>query len=107
MATLNGSALLQAGGVATTAEASGQQWDWPNAWPPLQQLLVDGLDRCGAPGGAALGEELATRWLRSNLLGWARDGEMHEKYDATRPGERGGGGEYVPQVCLSLADHNV
>ena len=23
---------------------------------------------------------------------------MHEKYDATRPGERGGGGEYNPQV---------
>jgi alpha,alpha-trehalase len=23
---------------------------------------------------------------------------MHEKYDATRPGERGGGGEYTPQV---------
>ena len=23
---------------------------------------------------------------------------MHEKYDATAPGERGGGGEYEPQV---------
>ena len=23
---------------------------------------------------------------------------MHEKMDATRPGERGGGGEYEPQV---------
>ena len=29
---------------------------------------------------------------------WHKDGVMHEKYDATRPGERGGGGEYVPQV---------
>ena len=38
------------------------------------------------------------RWLSSNLLGWQKSGVMHEKYDATRPGERGGGGEYTPQV---------
>ena len=36
LASLNTSGLLQVGGVATTLEASGQQWDFPNAWPPLQ-----------------------------------------------------------------------
>lgn len=38
---------------------------------------------------------------------------MHEKYDATRPGKRGEGGEYVPQegfgwsngVALTLLQH--
>ena len=54
-----------------------------------------------------LAEELALCWLRSNHRGWSRDGVMREKYDATRPGESGGGGEYAPQVCLSLAYHNV
>ena len=42
--------------------------------------------------------EVAAAWLRSNYRGWARDGVMREKYDATRPGESGGGGEYEPQV---------
>lgn len=94
---LRRSGLLQPGGLATTLVPSGQQWDWPNAWPPLQQMAVEGLAGCGAEGAAALAEELAVRWLRSNHRGWARDGVMREKYDATRPGESGGGGEYVPQ----------
>ena len=97
-AALRGSGLVRDGGVATTLASSGQQWDFPNAWPPLQQMLIEGLDRCGAPGAAELAAELAARWLRSNLLGWSESGCMHEKYDATRPGERGGGGEYTPQV---------
>ena len=38
------SGLLQAGGALTTAVAdSGQQWDSPNAWAPLQAMLVRGL----------------------------------------------------------------
>jgi len=95
---LQGSGLLQAGGAATTLEATGQQWDWPNAWPPLQQMVVEGLTACGVAGAAELAHDLASRWLSSNHIGWVRDGAMHEKYDATRPGERGGGGEYEPQV---------
>ena len=95
---LGASALVQPGGVATTLIDSGQQWDWPNAWPPLQQMLIEGLASCGASSAASLASTLAARWLRSNLMGWAATGHMHEKYDATRPGERGGGGEYTPQV---------
>ena len=38
-AALNASGLVQAGGVATTRVPSGEQWDWPNAWPPLQQRV--------------------------------------------------------------------
>ena len=30
------------GGIPTSMQESGQQWDFPNAWPPLQQLLVAG-----------------------------------------------------------------
>ena len=48
---LTSSGLLQPGGVATTLVHTGEQWDWPNAWPPLQQMLIEGLERCGAPGG--------------------------------------------------------
>jgi alpha,alpha-trehalase len=97
VAALGASTLLQPGGVATTLISTGQQWDWPNAWPPLQQMLVEGLGACGAPGGKALANRLASSWLNSTLLGWTRDGVMYEKMDASRPGERGGGGEYTPQ----------
>ena len=95
---LGKSGLFQVGGVATTLIQSGQQWDAPNAWPPLQQMLIEGLAACGAPAGGALASTLATNWLRSNWLGWNATGFMHEKYDAARPGQRGGGGEYTPQV---------
>ena len=30
------------GGIPTSLENSGQQWDYPNAWPPLQHILVSG-----------------------------------------------------------------
>ena len=83
---------------ATTLRDTGQQWDGPNAWPPLQQMLIEGAAACGAEGGAELAEQIALAWLRSNHRGWARDGVMREKYDAERPGESGGGGEYEAQV---------
>ncbi len=52
-ASLAGSGLIQAGGLATTlAQGTGQQWDWPNAWPPLQHMAIEGLYQyCGEAGG--------------------------------------------------------
>jgi len=98
VAALKESGLVQQGGIATTLERTGQQWDWPNGWPPLQQMLISGLVRSGDAAGEKLASELAAAWLRSNYAGWRRSGVMHEKYDVTNPGERGGGGEYEPQV---------
>ena len=47
-----------------------------------------------------MAKDIATRWLISNYLGWKRSNlfEMHEKYHAHLPGERGAGGEYLPQI---------
>eukprot|EP00903_Cladosiphon_okamuranus_P020327 g18650.t1 len=42
---LRQSGLVLPGGVQTSLEESGQQWDGPNAWPPLQWLLIQGLRR--------------------------------------------------------------
>ena len=33
------------GGVPTSLHDSEQQWDYPNAWPPLQHILVSGKSR--------------------------------------------------------------
>ena len=40
--------LLVAGGLVTTNRATGQQWDAPNGWPPLQWIAVTGLRRITA-----------------------------------------------------------
>jgi alpha,alpha-trehalase len=31
------------GGIATSEINSTQQWDFPNAWPPITSLLIDAL----------------------------------------------------------------
>lgn len=98
LAALQASGLVQAGGTATTAAATGQQWDWPNAWPPLQQMLIEGLRGSSAAGAADMALQMAREWLYTGYVAFARSGWLYEKYRATQPGVGGGGGEYVPQV---------
>ena len=83
------------GGVATSLVEDQAQWDFPNAWPPLVHMAVESLARLGHAPAA---QSMAARWLYSNWLGLQNEGQMHEKYDARHPGQRGAGGEYVPQV---------
>lgn len=37
------------GGVPTSLVKSGQQWDFPNCWPPIEHILVQGLEATGLP----------------------------------------------------------
>lgn len=84
--------------MLTSSYETGQQWDAPNAWAPLQHVLIQGLRDSGVPQGQELAEKLARAWVRNNRLAFERTGHMHEKYDARVPGAAGGGGEYEPQV---------
>ena len=88
--------LLRPGGMATTQVASGQQWDEPNGWAPLQYLAVIGLRRYGE---AALAQTIATRWIRTNVAYYARTGKLVEKYDigGNAAQASAGGGEYPLQ----------
>ena len=54
LASFVASGLHQPGGVLTTTDASGQQWDAPNAWPPLVWLTIEGLLRLGIPAATDL-----------------------------------------------------
>jgi len=100
VAALQSSRLLGVGGASTTvAEGTGQQWDAPNAWPPLQSMLIEGLrGLCEASGGPSLAAELAQQWVGTCYTAWRQTGFMHEKYSASCYGVGGGGGEYEPQV---------
>lgn len=98
-------ALRYPGGVPTSLKESGQQWDYPNAWPPLQHMLIDGrhgppqispplpffykpealnvafpgLSRVPSEEARQLAFQLAQRWIRSNWLAYTKHAAMFEK----------------------------
>ncbi|MDP4711963.1 MAG: trehalase [Saprospiraceae bacterium] len=86
--------LLQAGGIVTTLDGSGQQWDWPNGWAPLQFVAVKGLLHYGFE---PLAHTIAARWVQMVETVFARTGKMMEKYNVVNPEAPGGGGEYPNQ----------
>ncbi|XP_015117451.1 trehalase [Diachasma alloeum] len=85
------------GGTPASLDETGQQWDAPNAWPPLQSIMVQGLRNTGVEPAMSVAKTLATRWLRAMYLGFQKYGKMFEKYDAREPGKFGAGGEYTCQ----------
>ncbi|MED6145895.1 hypothetical protein PIB30_029379 [Stylosanthes scabra] len=95
---LKTSGLIRAAGIATSLTDSGQQWDFPNGWAPLQHMLVEGLVKSGSKEARSLAEEIAIKWIRSNYVSFKKTGVMHEKLDVEKCGEYGGGGEYTPQT---------
>ncbi|MCO2487079.1 alpha,alpha-trehalase TreA [Pseudomonas aeruginosa] len=86
--------LLRPGGLATTTRASGQQWDEPNGWAPLQWVAVQGLR---AYGRDALAEDIGRRFLAQAQQVYDREGKLVEKYDISGNQGGGGGGEYPLQ----------
>ncbi len=88
--------LLQIGGIATTLVNSGQQWDQPNGWAPLQWIAVTGLRNYGF---ADIAHQVATRWVGENIAVYRNEAKLVEKYDVLSPdGNEGGGGEYATQI---------
>jgi alpha,alpha-trehalase len=88
------SQLLKPNGVATTLIDSGQQWDQPNGWAPLQWIAVSGLNDYGQK---ELAKKIAQRWMHVNLVVYNNSQKLVEKYDLlTTTG--GSGGEYATQI---------
>lgn len=86
--------LLMPGGVVTSLTASGEQWDFPNGWAPLQYIAVQGLLNYQHE---RLGREIAKRWLALNEKVYASDGKMMEKYNVVDTQVKAGGGNYPNQ----------
>lgn len=86
--------FLKPGGFVTTLIASGQQWDAPNGWPPLEWLAMQGVRRYGR---ADLADAARDRWLGLNRRTYRATGRMTEKYDVMDLERRAGGGEYPTQ----------
>lgn len=86
--------LLAPGGVLTTDVTSGQQWDAPNGWAPLNWIAVQGLRRYGLDD---LAEDIRRRWLATCDAVFAATGKFVEKYNVINPLAPSGGGEYALQ----------
>jgi alpha,alpha-trehalase len=86
--------LLKGGGVVTTTVESGQQWDAPNGWAPLQWIAVAAFNSYGE---TALAEEIACRWTVNVARAYRESGKLVEKYDVVNTARPGGGGEYPRQ----------
>jgi alpha,alpha-trehalase len=85
--------LLLPHGLATTTQDTGQQWDAPNGWAPLQWIAIDGLRRNGEQKLAA---DIAKGWVAENTRVYCKTGKLVEKYNVRDAGA-GAGGEYPVQ----------
>jgi alpha,alpha-trehalase len=94
VAKITAGELLKAGGIATTNLETGQQWDSPNGWAPLQWIAVSGLRDYGETPLAAT---IACRWMANVNEVYRQSGKLVEKYDVVTTGRSGGGGEYPLQ----------
>lgn len=86
--------FLKLGGVQTTLKDTGEQWDAPNGWAPLQWITIIGLRRYGFD---ALADTIKERWLATNAALFRTEHKFVEKYNVVEPTKMGGGGEYVLQ----------
>lgn len=86
--------FLQPGGMVSTLIPTGEQWDFPNGWPPLQWIVVKGLLNYEFKGEAS---QVSCRWLQLNERVYKQTGKMLEKYNVVSPDLKGGGGEYPLQ----------
>jgi alpha,alpha-trehalase len=86
--------FLKPGGVVTTLKQTGQQWDAPNGWAPLQWMTFIGLQNYGHH---SMAKTIAERWLALNDKVFAATGKMMEKYNVEDISQLAGGGEYPSQ----------
>lgn len=94
VAAATSSHLLKPGGITTTTVNSGQQWDAPNGWAPLQWVATEGLQNYGQNKVAM---DVTWRFLKNVQHTYDREQKLVEKYDVSSTGTGGGGGEYPLQ----------
>jgi alpha,alpha-trehalase len=67
------------GGLLTSLQRTGCQWDRPFTWAPLSYMAVMGLNRYGYRVEA---KRLAKRYISLVIAEFRRTGTLYEKYDA-------------------------
>jgi alpha,alpha-trehalase len=86
--------FLRPGGLVSTPHNTGQQWDAPNGWAPLQYMSIEGLRNYGID---QLASEIKARWLNLNQNVYENTYKLLEKYNVEDLSKESGGGEYPTQ----------
>lgn len=86
--------FLAKGGLTTTLKLTGQQWDAPNGWAPLQWISYRGLKNYGF---RSLADSVKKTWLHTVEREYRQSGKIMEKYNVLDSDMPGGGGEYPSQ----------
>ncbi|HEX3024904.1 MAG TPA: alpha,alpha-trehalase TreF [Chitinophagaceae bacterium] len=86
--------FLQSGGVVTTIQTTGQQWDAPNGWAPLQWITYKGLTNFNHH---SLAKKIKQNWMSANEKVYVATGKMMEKYNVMDTSTKAGDGEYPNQ----------
>ncbi|ARS37979.1 alpha,alpha-trehalase TreF [Pontibacter actiniarum] len=86
--------FLKPGGLVTTLNRTGQQWDSPNGWAPLQWMSIQALRNYKHD---ALADEVSQRWVEKNEEVFHNTGKLMEKYNVVNMNLEAGGGEYPNQ----------
>ena len=94
VAEILASQFLKTDGLTTTLAFTGQQWDAPNGWAPLQWMAFKGLQNYGFTD---LANQVKTHWLNANIKIYKKTGKMTEKYNVFNQDLEAGGGEYPLQ----------
>lgn len=66
------------GGLLTSTQVTGNQWDAPFGWAPLQLIAVQGLHRYGYYHEAA---DLARKFISLVIKEFEKHGTLLEKYN--------------------------
>ena len=86
-------------GLLTSTTTSGNQWDAPFGWAPLQLIAVDGLRRTGH---AADADRLARKFIALVTREFERTGTIVEKYDVRR-----GGSDVASDIRYGYSENQV
>ena len=86
--------FLRPGGVVTTLNNTGQTWDSPYGYAPLQWMTIKALRNYGH---YVLADNIKKRWVDLNLKVYKSSGKMLDKYNVEDISIESGGSDYSAQ----------
>ena len=89
--------LVKNSSSSSLSSSAGQQWDFPNAWAPLQWFPVLAWQRSGERELAEAASSIATTWLNTTFTGWQR--HNHTMFEKVRRERR----VSTSEVCVNTS----
>ncbi len=92
-------AMNHKGGIPASFQHTGEQWDF-NVWPPLQQIIVSGLNKTKNKYAQKIAFRIARSYAINTISACSKGSgcQIFEKYNPSKADTAGGGGEYEVQT---------